>query len=58
MKVDRYHHEKTTEQSHTTDEIEGDDMFLPDEEVDTDDNISPSVRALMAKFVVPYCCIN
>ncbi|KAF7422865.1 ATP-dependent DNA helicase chl1 [Pleurotus ostreatus] len=44
--------QKTTEQSHTTDEIEGDDMFLPDEDVDTDDNISPSVRALMAKFEI------
>ncbi|KAL4259654.1 ATP-dependent helicase Rad3/Chl1-like protein [Pleurotus pulmonarius] len=44
--------QKTTEQSHTTDEIEGDDMFLPDEDVETDDNISPSVRALMAKFEI------
>lgn len=57
-KVDTYYHEKTTERSHTTDEIEGDDMFLPDEAVDTDDNISPSVRALMAKLVVLYCWIN
>ncbi|KAF4591168.1 ATP-dependent DNA helicase chl1 [Pleurotus pulmonarius] len=42
--------QKTAEESHAADEIEGDDMFLPDEDVDPDDNISPSVRALMAKF--------